>query len=364
MIKVCLVVNALLFGGVEQVIDNYLSGFSDKDFSFTIIAQEGSSVDNISYFKSKGFNVELVTHKRKNWLKNAKEIKKILKNGNFDIVHSHMSFTNFYVLKIAKKLGIKIRINHYHNVFNFKGAKALFVSLCNKFCDKYATCNIYCSNEVKKYFGKTKKESFILHNAIDIHKFEYNEIIRNEIRKEYTINDDTIVVGHVGRFAEQKNHDFLVDIFNAYHQINKDSILLLCGDGPKIEIIKKKVEMFNLSSDVIFVGATQVPYHYYQAMDCFVFPSLFEGLGMTFLEAQISGLKCIGSDIIPDECIVSDRTIRLSLNDFLSCWVSEIPLSNNNSHSCVFNSQVDTYDLDKCKNILFDYYKDTVSRIK
>ncbi|MGN1077616.1 MAG: glycosyltransferase [Candidatus Gallimonas sp.] len=361
MIKVCFVVNALLFGGVEKVIENYLKGFDKNTFSFTIIAQEGSSIENIAYFESMGFKVELVTHKRKNWIKNAKQIKELLKAGNYDIVHSHMSFTNFYVLRIAKKLGIKTRINHYHNVFQFAGLKSFFVRVCNKLCDRYATCNIFCSREVKKYFGKSTKESFILYNAIDIDRFEYSEENRAEVRKKFEIGDNTTVVGHVGRFVEQKNHSFLLELFHEYHKRNSNSKLMLCGEGPMMNSIQEKADALNILSDVIFVGSTTEISKFYQAMDVFVFPSLYEGLGLTFLEAQISGLFCIGSDILADEAIVSDSVKRLSLKEPIGSWVKEFPLSNKNSHNGKFNDRIDMYNLDKCRSKLLDYYKKEVT---
>ena len=356
MIRVCLVVNSLLFGGVEKVIENYLKGFNTKEFEFSIISQDDASKECIEYFKSLGFQVFIVTHKRKNFIKNFTEIKKIIKNENYDIIHSHMSKTNFYVLKIAKQYGVKTRINHYHNVFEGNFIKIQVTKCLNRLCDKYATDNIFCSEAVEKLLGKYKKPGFVLYNAIEIDKFIFNIFLRKKIREIYGIKDDEVVIGHVGRFAVQKNHLFLLDVFYEFHKKNPTSKLLLVGEGPLEDKIKDKVAKLRLTSSVIFVGSTTQPHEFYQAMDYFIFPSLFEGLGLTFLEAQISGLSCLGSDILPDETIVSKNVIRLSLNAGPKEWAKKIFIPNiSRDNAC--DSRVDRYDLKKCKNILFDFYR-------
>lgn len=356
MINVCLVVNSLLFGGVEKVIENYLSDFDSTQFEFSIITQDNASRGCIKHFESLGFKVLFVTHKRKNFIKNKREIKQILRNNNYDIVHSHMSRTNFYVLKIAKECGTKVRINHYHNVFEGNLAVITLIKAMNRLCDNYATDNIFCSDAVKNFFGNYKKPGFVLHNAIDLNKFKFNEQSRKMIRDQYKLDDSTFVMGHVGRFVDQKNHLFLVDVFNEFHINHSNSVLMLVGEGPLENEIKNKIEKLNIVSSVIFVGSTSQAYLFYQAMDFYVFPSLWEGLGLTFLEAQISGLPCIGSDILTDESVVSKKTKRLPLNAGRKEWAKNI-VEDNSSRYDAYDSRIDKYDLDKCKNTLFEFYK-------
>lgn len=362
MYKICLVVNGLSFGGVEQVLYNYLKNYDRAQFKFDIIAQREISIQSdIDRFKNLGFNIQLVTHKRKNPIKNYFQIKKIIKYGSYDVVHSNMSNMNFYVLKLAKKYGVKVRVNHYHNIFNCGKIKQVLIKKCNKLCDKYATHNIFCSNAVAEYFGKANKNAFILTNAIELDKFKFNIHIRNLIRKQNSIEDDEYVVGNIGRFAEQKNQLFLIDIFTEYHKINPKSKLLLCGEGEMIELIKRKCLALGILNSVIFAGVSSSVEEYYNAMDCFVFPSKFEGLGMTFLEAQINGLNCVVSDVVPKEAIISDTSIVLSIyNDSPLVWAGKITLDNCNSHNCKFDERVGKYDINICGQTLIDFYTTTI----
>lgn len=363
MIKVCLVVNSLLFGGVEKVIENYLKEFNPNEFEFTIVTQDNASKECIKYFESLGFKVLVVVHKKKNFIRNTYEINRIIKNSNFDIVHSHMSRTNFYVLKIAKQCGVRVRINHYHNVFEGNPVKILVIKYLNKLCDKYATDNIFCSEAVKAFFGKCNKPGFVLHNAIDLKKFKYDKQSRKNVREIYGITDEEVVLGHIGRFTDQKNHSFLIDVFYEFYKNNPKSKLLLVGEGPLEDTIRRKVEKLSLASSVIFVGSTTEANKFYQAMDYFIFPSLWEGLSLTFLEAQISGLPCIGSDILPDEGVVSSNVIRLSLSDGPSEWSKRITMPDIDREN-IYDNRMDKYNLEKRKNKLFDFYKRRIEKVQ
>lgn len=159
--------------------------------------------------------------------------------------------------------------------------------------------------------GKVK----IIHNAIDIEKFKFDEVARKKLRKEFGIKDSTVVIGHVGRFVQQKNHTFLVDVFNEYHKKNLDSKLLLVGSGPLEDEIKKKVERLGFKDSVLFLGQRDDINKLYSVMDIFCLPSLYEGLPVVGVEAQAAGLPTIFSNRISEEVIVSSYAKIVSIQD-------------------------------------------------
>ena len=192
----------------------------------------------------------------------------------------------------------------------------------------FATDYMCCSELAGRWlFGNKEYDKgnvYLLNNAIDLDKFKYDEKIRSEKRKKLNISDDTLVIGHVGRFVEQKNHRFLIDIFNEIHKQNSNSILLLAGQGPLMEEIKSKVESLGLEKFVIFLGQRNDIDELYQAFDVFCLPSLYEGLPVVGVEAQATGLLCIFSDDMTKETKVLDTTEFLSLKQSAEEWANDI----------------------------------------
>ena len=165
----------------------------------------------------------------------------------------------------------------------------------------------------------------IIHNAIDLEKFKFNKTIRNEIRKKLNISPDEIVVGNVGRFTDQKNHEFLIDVFNELYNKNSKYKLLLIGTGKKEKFIKAKVKKLKLNKNVLFMGYKSNSNEYMQAMDLFVFPSKFEGLGIVLIEAQANGLICFTSkDRVPYDAKVSKLLNFIPLKNNKEEWAEEI----------------------------------------
>lgn len=173
-----------------------------------------------------------------------------------------------------------------------------------RFSKVFATNYFACSEHAGEWlFGKrVLKEGKItvIKNAIDVDKFKYDAIMRDKMRKKLGVKDK-IVFGHVGRFAKQKNHDFLIDVFFDIYQKRKDVVLLLIGEGSLEEKIKEKVKEKKLDDVVKFLGTKENVNDYMQAMDIFLFPSLYEGLGIVLVEAQCSGLMCVASTEVPKE---------------------------------------------------------------
>lgn len=318
-IRIAQIVGKWLGGGVEAVVMNYYRHIDHSKVQFDFICDDDST--NIPYdeIEKLGGKVILIPPYQKVF-KYQKELRRVLREGKYKIVHSHINTLSVFPLYAAKKVGVPVRIAHSHSTTNKKEwKKNLLKQVLRPFSKKYATNYMCCSELAGRWlFGdKTYDEGkvYLLNNAIDLDKFKYDKKIRDKKRKELGIKEDTIVIGHIGRFVAQKNHTFLIDIFNQFHKKEKNSILLLAGQGPLQEEIKNKVRELGLDDSVGFLGQRNDANELYQAFDVFLLPSLYEGLPVVGVEAQASGLLCFFSDDMTKETKVLDSTVFMSLSN-------------------------------------------------
>lgn len=318
-------------GGVEAVIMNYYRNIDRSKVQFDFICDEDST--NIPYdeIKNLGGRVIICPPYQKIF-EYERFLIDLFKKNNYKIVHSNINTLSIFPLRAAKKAGVPIRIAHSHSTTNKKEwKKNLMKQALRPFSKKYATDYFACSELAGRWlFGdKTFEQGkvTIINNAIDLDKFKYDEKIRKEKRKELNIKDNTLVVGHIGRFVAQKNHTFLIDVFSELHKKEKNSILLLIGQGPLMGEIKQKVETLGISDSVKFLGQRDDVNELYQVFDVFLLPSLYEGLPVVGVEAQATGNLCILSNSMTQEAKVLDTTRFISLNRTYNEW-SDIILRN------------------------------------
>lgn len=315
-------------GGVEAVIMNYYRNIDRSKVQFDFICDEDST--NIPYdeIKKIGGRVIICPPYQKIF-EYERFLIDLFKKNNYKIVHSNINALSVFPLRAAKKAEVPIRIAHSHSTTNKKEwKKNLMKQALRPFSKKYATDYFACSELAGRWlFGdKTFEQGkvTIINNAIDLDKFKYDEKIRKEKRKELNINDDALVVGHIGRFVAQKNHTFLIDIFNELHKKEKNSILLLIGQGPLMDEIKQKVDSLGISDSVKFLGQRDDVNDLYQVFDMFLLPSLYEGLPVVGVEAQATGNLCIFSSSMTQETKILDTTIFVSLDRNAEEWLSII----------------------------------------
>lgn len=327
-IRIAHIVGKWLGGGVEAVVMNYYRNIDHSKIQFDFICDDDST--NIPYdeIKKLGGKVILIPPYQKAF-KYHKELKKVLKESNYKIVHSHLNTLSVFPLFAAKLANVPVRIAHSHSTTNKKEwKKNLLKQVLRPFSKVFATHYMCCSELAGRWlFGNKeydKDNVYLLNNAIDLDKFKYNEKIRKEKRKELNIKDDTLVIGHIGRFVAQKNHDFLIDIFNEVHKQNNNSILLLAGQGPLMDEIKDKVKRLNLEESVKFLGQRNDANELYQAFDIFLLPSLYEGLPVVGVEAQASGLLCFLSSDMTKETKVLESTTIMNLSNTSKEWADNI----------------------------------------
>ena len=315
-------------GGVESVIMNYYRHLDHSKIQFDFICDEDSTRIPYDEIKKLGGRVFLIPKYQK-LLKYLKALEKIFKENQYRIVHSNINTLSVFPLYAAKKAGVPIRISHSHSTSNPKEWKRnLIKNILRPFSKRYATDYFACSELAGRYlFGnKTfdRGEVKIIHNAIDIDKFRFDEVARKKLRKEFGIKDSTIVIGHVGRFVQQKNHTFLVDVFKGYHEKNPDSKLFLIGSGPLEDKIKKKVEKLGLKNSILFLGQRNDINKLYSVMDIFCLPSLYEGLPVVGVEAQATGLLCELSSDMTKETKALNTTRFISLERTPEEWTKII----------------------------------------
>lgn len=245
---------------------------------------------------------------------------------NYRIVHSHMDRMSGFVLRSAKKAKTPIRIAHSHNTSSEGGIAAkTYKWVAGKFILSSATHLMACSSIAAEWlFAKKVNKATILKNGIECNRFEFSPVIRKQVRQELNLVDDCFVVGHVGRFAHQKNHSFLLDIFAQLNREIPNTVLMLVGEGPLRLEMEQKARELNLEDKVKFLGVRSDINRILQAFDVFVFPSLHEGLPVTLIEAQGAGLPCVITDVISHEVDMGIELVDyLPLSDKFS-WTNKI----------------------------------------
>lgn len=329
MITVLHCVSNMDRAGIETMLMNYYRNIDKDKVQFYFLCNKkkpGAYDEEIKSMGGKIFYTPGLNPLQ--WFKYQKVVKEIIIDNNIDIVHVHNGAFGYQALLAAKKVGIKVRICHVHGTkidFNLKlPLKLIYKTQLKMVANYYWGCGL---EAVTFYFGKKvikSKNYTLLTNAIDEQKFKFSESLRRKIRDYYNIDDDKIVIGHVGRFMKQKNHKFLIKLFEQLLKKNKKYVLLLIGDGELQEKIKKEIVMKNLTDSVILTGNIPNVNECYNAMDLFILPSLFEGLPVVGIEAQANGLNCIFSDSISKEVDITSNVDFLSLNDSLCTWINEV----------------------------------------
>lgn len=368
MIKIVHFVCRLEYGGVESVILNYFRHINSEEFEKHIITQDINVLSCIEQFEKAGFIIHIVPHKRKGIWKNCRAIYSIMKKERFDIVHSHMTLTNFYVHFMAWWLGCKVRISHSHNAYvttNYiKKSYYRILSLVNLIP---ATDYFACGHDAAVFmFGSSRLEKvFILNNALDISLFAFKQEERNLLRSKYHL-ENRYCIGHIGRFSEQKNHHFLVDVIYSLRDKIPNLAVMLIGTGELYPSVKQYVHQLGLDDVFIFVGTTNAPYLYYQAMDLFILPSLYEGLPVVGLEAQLAGLYCLFSNRIDGQIAISDNIELLDINN-KSLWSERIldhfATGDKRRFSNIQNIQQLGYDISIEADKLALFYKNRYNQV-
>jgi len=329
-------------GGVESVIMNYYRNMNRREFEIDFacgpekIAYEDEILNN-------GNKVFHLPYWKQHWFKFQKGIKQIFKKNKYDVVWVNLcKLTNISILTWAKKFGVKMRIIHSHNSKDM-GTKigAIFHWWNKKRLKNLATHFWSCSQEASDYFFVKPIQELSTHkvikNAVNIDKFAFNKQVRDQYRKKLNWEND-LVFGHVGRLHFQKNQEVLIKIFVEIKKNKQNSKLVLIGQGEDEEKLKTLVKDLKLTDCVEFLGVRNDVDKLYNAFDLMVFPSLFEGLPVALVEAQVNGLTIFASDVISKETKLVDNYYFYSLQNSPQEW-ADFVISNYDK------------DIDRLKNL-------------
>lgn len=324
-IRILHFVPILQAAGIENYIMNIYRAIdkSKVQFDFVVHSKTKSVYDD--EVEKLGGKIYRFTYKDdKKFFKYVHDLNVFFKkHPEYKIIHGNMQSMMPVYLMIGKLNNVPVLIAHSHNSSYEKSLKGTLLHLLSRFTRFTSNVNFACSKEAAKYLFGDRKYEFSP-NAIDVDKFSFSYNSREIVRKELNIDDNTIVVGHIGRFDIQKNHSRVIDIFYEFQQKNDNSILLLIGVGKLKEEIEKKVKSMNLQSKVKFLGLRNDTYKLYSGMDIFLFPSLYEGLPVTGIEAQATGLPCVFSSVITKEVNLTGLIHYVSLNETNSKWSKEM----------------------------------------
>ena len=326
-IKVAQVIKKMDIGGIETFLMNVCRNIDYDKFQIDFIFFDKKPGLYDPEIIKLGCNIHHVC-KKGGVISHMLSLKSIFRQGRYDVVHAHSSFYNGIILLAAKLAKVKLKVSHAHGTGDNKKQTVLrkiyafFSRLCIRKC-----ANIFCacSKEAGNFlYGKDIKNLNVIENGIDINKFKYDQCKRKELREKLCVNDDKIIIGHVGRFSKEKNHKFILEIFSKLNKINPNTELWLIGEGTLYNSIEEEIRKNNMDSKVKLFGNTSEVELYLSAMDVFIFPSIHEGLGISLIEAQCSGVKCVVSDAIPELAIINSNVIKLCLSGSEDRWISEL----------------------------------------
>ena len=329
MIRILHMIGSLNIGGSQAMIMNLYRNIDREKIQFDFILDHPDQLYFADEVKSLGGRIYFLPEfKGTNFFEVKKKWEMFFEeHPEYKVLHSHVrSYASIY-LPIAKKHGLKTII-HSHSTSNGSGIKSYIKWLMQLPLRYQADYFFGCSKEAGEWlFGEKVVNSdkyHMLQNAIDTKKYSFNEKIREQYRNAIGVGEHTLVFIHVGRLHEAKNHLYLLEVFSKYHSIHPDSILVLVGDGDLRKEIEDKIEGLSINEAVKMLGARNDVSNLLQAADCFLFPSKWEGLPVTVVEAQAAGLPCLVSDAVTRDVNVSDLVENLPIDHGIDSWINAI----------------------------------------
>lgn len=362
-VRVLHVLQRMEAGGTQAMLMNVYRRIdrSRLQFDFLVEYEESQFYDDeIESLGGRIFRTNL--RKDGNVLHFMKVLKKLVRENHYRIIHAHTYSIGYFVLKVAEREGVAVRIAHSHNN-SMSGFTIPLKIVMKSLFPIHATNFMACSDEAGHFlFGD--RDVLIVKNAIDVSRFEFNAKIRDEVRRELGLVG-YFVVGNVGRLHQQKNQAFLMRIFQELVALRSDARLLMVGDGPLRDELEEKAAKMGISDRLSLLSNRSDMDRLYQAMDVFVLPSLYEGLGIVALEAQASGLPAICSDGVAEDANVSPLFRRCSLADAPTEWANAIcnVAGIRDSKIGADGVKAHGFDVEKSAIVLQDWYLRRVARV-
>lgn len=324
MMRVLHVVSVMDMGGMENYIMNLYRKIDRNEIQFDFLVHHGRRgvfEDEIEALGGHVYHTTLMDDF--NLPRYIKKLRELFQNQRYGVVHGHLGSAAFFYLREAKRAGVPARILHSHCPNHPNTLKGYIKHVLFRFSPIYANVRLACSEQAGKY--QFRKEPFeVVPNGVDVARFRFNQQQRDEMRNRLQL-DESFVVGHVGRFYYEKNHAYLIAMFRELRKKVPNAVLLLLGDGALMEEMKALVDKVGLRDSVRFMGVIRDCAPYYQAMDAFVLPSLYEALPLTGIEAQCAGLPCLFSENVSNEVKLDAQAMFLPIGaENIGFWIDEL----------------------------------------
>lgn len=314
-------------GGAETMVMNYYRHIDRTKVQFDFLVhreQRGAYDDEIEALGGRIYRMYPIYPQ--NFARYKRDIRVFFKDHpEYRIIHSHMSELGYFAFKEAAKQGVPIRICHAHSAPHGFDMKMVMRTYFKKRMMPYLTHLFMCGEESGEWlYGERNKSRFVMmNNAIDTAAYAWSPARCKKVRHELNL-EGVYTLGHVGNFTQPKNHSFLLEIFAALLKKEPNAVLLLVGGGTDMQRIQAKAQTLGIAEKVRFLGVRSDVTDLMQGMDVFVFPSLYEGLGIALIEAQAAGLPCVVSDTIPHEAYLTDLVDSESLSAPAEKWAEKI----------------------------------------
>lgn len=362
-IRILLIGMSSNLGGIETYIYNLIKNADLNKFHFDILASTSQKIALNSEMERFNCNVFYISPRDRNMISHYKELRDFFRNADYDILHCNiMSYSWFEPIIFANYYSnIKIIIHSHNGRFDKSiGLKTkVFHQLGDVLLKFVPYTRVACSKQAGiLMFRKHKFEIF--NNGIDVNKFSFNEKNRILIRNELDIENNVFLIGLIAAFLEVKNHCFLINMFKEYAALNKNSKLVLVGDGPILDDMKRLVIKYNLENKVLFLGKRKDVDKIYSALDCFVMPSFSEGFGISLCEAQTNGLICYASDGVDINANITGNVKFISLSRTPKEWAEIIYRSNNSRDKKAITKIPDKFISKKSYEKVYSYYEKIV----
>lgn len=299
--RVAMVMGKMLGGGVESVIMNYYRSIDRSQVQFDFLVDSDSTLVPREEIESLGGRVfEIPPYQRV--AEYQRELRALLEREGWPIVHSHVNALSVFPLRAAKKAGVPIRIAHSHSTSGRgEHAKNVLKAVLKTQANRYPTHRIACSRLAGDWLFGKGADYTVMRNAVDLSAFSPDAADRARERELLGVSDGQLLVGHIGRFMEQKNHEFLLEVFKELLGLRPGSVLALAGEGPLMERTRERARNLGIDGSVLFLGTRSDAPSLYRAFDVFCLPSLYEGLPMVGVECQASQTPILASGAITPE---------------------------------------------------------------
>lgn len=352
MIRVLHIMDSMGIGGIQSFVLNLYRSIDRNKMQFDFLLHREFHNQNEEEIRKLGGKIYFVPTRREGVKKNKRALKEFFEqHKEYDTVHVHISsLTYIEPLKAATKAGIPVRIVHSHNSQGPKNNKLHHIlhELNKRRLHKYATHFFACSDMAAEWFyGGTKMldKAVFIPNGIRLGDYAFNTEIRNKYRQELGVEHKR-VIGHVGRFHYAKNHEFIIEIFKAYAQLDDSAVLMLVGDGDKRADLERTVAEYALTDKVFFLGNRSDVKQLLQTFDLFLLPSRYEGFPVTLIEAQAASLPCAVSDAVTHTVDITGKVRFCKLDAPMDAWTNAI--------KDLLGTERDRSDLQKVKDAGFD----------